>query len=134
MRTKTVAAALLLGFVVLPPLFYLRTRDSLRQFVGLRPGAVVPMLRHRSTENALVILMAPLLLISTFQTLQPGPSMILSTLDMARLFGAGFCSDPCTWDGFATGMMGALCLMGNVGSCGGAVLAAMKAVKFDNYF
>ncbi len=92
------------------------------------------MLRHRWTENALVLVMVTLLLIGAFQTLQPRPSMILSSLDMARLFGAGFWSDPCTWDGFATGMMGTLCFMGNVGSCGGAVLAVMKAIKLDNCF
>ncbi len=94
----------------------------------------MPMFRHRSMGNALVVLMVTLLLIGAFQELQPGPSMILSALELARLFGAGFWSDPCTWDGFATGMMGALCVAGNLGSCGGAVLAVMKAIKLDNCF
>jgi hypothetical protein len=90
--------------------------------------------RRRSTNIVLVFLLMPVLSISLFHGLQPGPTMLLSAHDLAGIFGAGFWSDPCTWDGFGAGITGVLCGTGNIGACGGAVLAIWKAIKLDNCF
>ncbi len=90
--------------------------------------------RRRSKNIVLASLLMPVLFISLFHGLQPGPSMLLSAHDLAGIFGAGFWSDPCTWDGFAAGITGVLCGTGNLGACGGAVLAIWKAIKLDNCF
>jgi hypothetical protein len=80
-----------------------------------------------------VILLIPMLLIGMFHV-QPGASIILSGRDLAAIFGAGFWSDPCTWDGFGAGITLVACGTGNIGACGGALIAIWKAVKLDNCF
>ena len=59
----------------------------------------------------------------------------LSGRDLAAIFGAGFWSDPCTWDGFGAGIISLVaCGTGNIGVCGGALIAIWKAVKLDTVF
>ena len=90
--------------------------------------------RCGSTKIGFVSVLLPLLLINAFHGIQPLPSSVLSAQDLAGLLGAGFWTDPCTWDGFGAGITLVMCGAGNMGACGGSVLAIWRAVKLDNCF
>jgi hypothetical protein len=90
--------------------------------------------RNFPARTRLAWALLPLLFIGAFHGTLPAQSELLATMTLAGLLGAGFWSDPCTWDGFATGIALGGCALGSLGACGGAIYSIWRAVKIDNCF
>jgi hypothetical protein len=85
-------------------------------------------------RTTLAVLLLPLLFVGALHGTLAVQTESLNGGEMAGLKGAGFWTDPCTWDGFAAGIGGALCAAGSIGGCGTAWGAILKAVVVDKCF
>ena len=91
------------------------------------------VLRNHRIKTTLAFSLLPLLFIGAFHGTNR-QAECLSGSDLAGLLGAGFWSDPCTWDGFGAGVGLVACGAGSIGACGGAVYSIWRAVKLDHCF
>jgi hypothetical protein len=92
------------------------------------------MLRRHGVKTGLFLLLFPLLFIGAFHGTFPAQAEMLSGTALTALLGAGFWTDPCTWDGFGAGLGVGACALGSIGACGGAIYSIWRAVKVDNCF
>jgi hypothetical protein len=91
-------------------------------------------LRNHKVRGVTVASLFLLLVVGCFQQNVRSSPVLLLTHDLASLLGAGFWTDPCTWDGFMAGAGAVLCATGSAGGCLTLALGILKAYKSDDCF